>query len=606
MVIGGVGLSLGISVSNMLDQALHTEDNCQQFYRCAHELMALANTDEPDTSAAFFEQNLQKVQDHFDQTLKVERNLDSQYGKDQSSQVVFNTIADLWTLCRNDLILLHQAPNEDSVKQPLFDKLLEHEATLEQNLGPLITLQKQKLDDFKRLAHQRVMLNFWILGGLVAAAILAGGFYFWVVTRTIFKPIRALTKSVQHMQEGNLQTYVPVNRQDELGELTQAFNVMSTRLLASRENDREALERTQKATALVIQNLPHGIALLSPSGQVELANRPAETLFGFHPQVQLSQIPGHWVLDLLAQAETRRLPAQAEGYHGALQIFDQGQERFFLPQVIPIQTVDRKLLGFLVMLLDATELRQIDEAKSSLLATVSHEFKTPLTSINLSVGLLSGQKFGPLNPQQSELLTAAQEDINRLQQIIDSLLDLGRLHAGHTQLHLDALSPAKLVANTTSALQRAFQEKSVTLDNQVAEDLPLVQADGLRIEHVLTNLLTNALKFLRPGIAGQITIKACRNERVVRFSVQDNGLGIPPEFLRRVFEKFVRVQHSSTPGVGLGLAIAREIVEAHGGRIEVESTLGSGSTFSFTIPIAAEPEPLHLLELGARPARSQI
>jgi NtrC-family two-component system sensor histidine kinase KinB len=222
--------------------------------------------------------------------------------------------------------------------------------------------------------------------------------------------------------------------------------------------------------------------------------------------------------------------------------------------------------------------------KSGLLSVVSHELKTPLTSIRMASHLLLEERVGPLNNKQTELLMAARDDADRLQKIIEDLLDMGRLESGGVKLDLRPESPEKLVTDAVNPLESSFHDKGVHLEIDVPADAPMVLADAQRIEHVFTNLLTNALKFTNPG--GRVRVFIEPEETVVRFVVEDTGIGIPQEHLGRVFERFFRVPRNQPPGAGLGLAIAKEIVEVHGGSMAVRSTEGEGSRFSFALPCA--------------------
>jgi two-component system, NtrC family, sensor histidine kinase KinB len=230
-----------------------------------------------------------------------------------------------------------------------------------------------------------------------------------------------------------------------------------------------------------------------------------------------------------------------------------------------------------------TNLRRLDEMKSGLLSVVSHELKTPLTSIRMAVHLLLEERIGSINSKQTELLIAARDDSDRLETIIEDLLDMGRLESGKVKLDLQSEPVQRVVSDAVEPLEAAFHDRGITLDVEVPADIPAVLVDPIRIDHVLSNLLTNALKFTHPG--GRVRVFAqADNGAAVRFSVEDTGVGIPQEYLIRVFDRFFRVPRENQPaGAGLGLAIAKEIVEAHGGHIAVQSREGRGSRFTFTL-----------------------
>jgi signal transduction histidine kinase len=223
-----------------------------------------------------------------------------------------------------------------------------------------------------------------------------------------------------------------------------------------------------------------------------------------------------------------------------------------------------------------------------MISTVSHELKTPLTSLQMVVHLLLEEAVGPLTSKQTELLLAARQDSDRLLGMINDLLDLTRIEQGRVALDQQPVDAAELVHDAQERFRAHAEDAGVLLTSQLSPHIPIVLVDRERIEHVFDNLITNALRHTDRG--GRITLNAVPEEGLVRFSVQDTGEGIPPEFVPRIFDKFFRTPGTKRAGgAGLGLAIVREIVTAHGGQIDVRSTMGKGTTFTFTLPLAPRP-----------------
>jgi signal transduction histidine kinase len=431
----------------------------------------------------------------------------------------------------------------------------------------------------------------WMIALSGIAAVLATLFTV-LVGRSILQPVRALTRSAREIEQGNLDLVVQVKSRDELYQLAEAFNSMAATLRGFRRTDRAKLIRTQRTTQLAVNSLPDAIAIVNPEGTIELANDTAQKLFNLSPGKSVGDIREHRLGEIYKEVAIEQKPWQPKGYDAAIEVYDQGgQLRYFLPQAMPIvDGPDKHLIGVTLVLGDVTNLRKLDEMKSGLLSVVSHELKTPLTSIRMASHLLLEERVGPLNNKQSELLMAARDDAARLQTIIEGLLDLGRLQSGGVKLDLHSQSPEKLIHQATSPLQASFHDRGIHLDIEVPSETPSVLVDATRIDHVFSNLLTNALKFTNPG--GRVRVATETEEDVVRFVVEDNGVGIPAEHLGRVFERFFRVPQPNQPsGAGLGLAIAKEIVEAHGGSIGVRSKAGEGSRFSFTLQRADRQAP---------------
>jgi signal transduction histidine kinase len=237
-----------------------------------------------------------------------------------------------------------------------------------------------------------------------------------------------------------------------------------------------------------------------------------------------------------------------------------------------------------VVLHDVTKFRLVDQLKSDMVATVSHELKTPLTSVQMAIHLLLEEAVGPLEPKQVELLLAARQDAERLLSMVSDLLDLTRIEQGKVQLDLHPVAASDLVNDAVLHFEARARDADIALSGRAAPGLPPVLVDRGRIEHVFDNLLSNALAYA--GRGGSIRVSAEADGASVRFEVEDTGVGIAPEYLPKLFERFYRAPGSKSGGAGLGLSIAREIVEGHGGRIEARSEPGRGTTFIVRLPSA--------------------
>ena len=234
-------------------------------------------------------------------------------------------------------------------------------------------------------------------------------------------------------------------------------------------------------------------------------------------------------------------------------------------------------------------LSQLDRMKDTFLSMITHELRTPMTAmIGLAENLEAGV-YGPLNKPQTENLRKIIESGGRLRQLVNDLLDLSKMESGMMRLQREPLDPRTLVEAVIYQLESLAEASGVKLVNRVGYELPEVDCDGQRIEQVLTNLISNALKFTPPE--GSITITAATQEQFVVFTVADTGCGIPAESQAHIFDKFIQLhpnRDDRTKGTGLGLAIVRHLVELHGGTVRVESNVGVGSRFSFSLPISPQ------------------
>ncbi|MGC8874439.1 MAG: response regulator, partial [Chloroflexia bacterium] len=339
-------------------------------------------------------------------------------------------------------------------------------------------------------------------------------------------------------------------------------------------------EEASKVRA-ILQSITDGVLVVDREGKILLVNPAVETMLGMPREA------------LEGQA-TRDLP----GLFLSGGVFAQPNQRVQLMDrdlaiySAPVVTDAGEALGTVFVLRDITREVQADRAKSEFISTVSHELRTPLTAIKGYVDLLLLGSVGDLSPMQRNFLEVVRSNANRLVELINDLLDISRIETGRITLNREPVSLYELVEEVVESARTEIERKQLRLEIDVPTDLPLVQADRRRILQVLGNLVSNAYKYTPEG--GRITIAARCVDDVLQVDVSDTGVGISPEDQQRLFTRFFRADNpmrDEVGGTGLGLAISKSFVEMHGGRIWVQSELNVGSTFSFTLPLAAEPQP---------------
>jgi NtrC-family two-component system sensor histidine kinase KinB len=239
------------------------------------------------------------------------------------------------------------------------------------------------------------------------------------------------------------------------------------------------------------------------------------------------------------------------------------------------------VLGVVLLLQDVTRFKELESLKSEFVMTASHELRTPLTTIAMSVGLLGESAAQRLSERERELLEAAREETARLQALVSDLLDLSKLESGRMEMETVPVPPRLLMEKAEAAFRTQLAAKGIVFSWEAPENLPRAQADPTKITWVLTNLISNAMRYTEPG--GHILLRAKASGEWIYLSVADDGAGIAREYQSRIFDKFVQVKGDTRGASGLGLAICKEIVKAHGGAIWVESAPGKGSTFTFTL-----------------------
>ncbi len=465
-----------------------------------------------------------------------------------------------------------------------FDLLLPTFNQIKDRADDVLNLNQRNMEEMDRRARTAARLSTrWMIVALVGSTLIATSIVVFL-SRSILGPIRSVTNAARAMAGGNLEQVVPVPSRDELGELADAFNVMARRIREFQQAGTARFLRAQKTAQATIDSFPDPVVVVDLTGSVERANPVARRLLGVAP-IEGDTVPWNPPDDIglrLADVLKGHADYKPTGFEHAVTIREGGQERHLLPKVLAIRDEHEGLLGAAVVLADVTRFRLLDQLKSDMVSTVSHELKTPLTSMQMAVHLLLEEIVGPLLPKQVELLLAARQDSDRLLAMVNDLLDLTRIEQGRVRLDLQAVAVADLVSESATRFADQARDAGVTIETEVAPEMHPVLVDKERIAHVFDNLIGNALDHTERG--GHIHISAFAENGLVRFEVRDSGEGIAEEHLARIFDRFYRVPGSrSGHGAGLGLAITREIVVAHGGQIDVASTPGRGATFTFTL-----------------------
>ena len=469
----------------------------------------------------------------------------------------------------------------------LYPLFLDIKQSADQILGLNQDAMVRKSDRVRQIAGR--MNTFMLLSTLAAA--LAGIFTSIMITRRLLRPLSVLSQATRRLGEGDLAVRAQVDGHDEIALLAGEFNTMAEHLEKYRRSSLGELFQAQQTTQAAIDSLPDPVVIFDLEGRLINVNAASEHLLGLTLSPDSRDPLGKMPRELVAALDTAKghvlggkgafIP---RSFEEAVRLPSSEGDRWFLLRAHPLYGDEEGIMGATVLLQDVTRLRRFDELKTDLVSTVAHELRTPLTSLHMAIHLCLDETAGELNEKQADLLYAAREDCQRLQTMVDDLLDLSRIQSGRVEMKRQPVSVRSLLEGTLNLHQAVAAESGINLaiDPQSILD-EQVNADPERIGLVLTNLITNAIRHTIPG--GAITLRSRRQEgRMRRFEVRDTGEGIAPEYHARVFDKFFRVPDSRTSGVGLGLSICREVVEAHDGEIGVDSEFGRGSTFWFTLP----------------------
>lgn len=421
------------------------------------------------------------------------------------------------------------------------------------------------------------------------AAFLVGLFASGAVTTRLLRPLGVLTLAVRRIAQGDLHVRADVGVRDEIGQLAREFNTMVARLDEYRRSSLGELLQAQQAAQAAIDSLPDPVVVLAADGAVLNVNSSAEAILKPAPGTDpFAAAPP----DLRAVLERVRAHVVSgrgaylpKGYEEAVAVPGPDMARHLLPRATPLYSEEGGIQGATIVLQDVTRLMRFDELKNDVVATVAHEFRTPLTSLRMAVHLCIEGAAGPITEKQADLLQAARADCERLQAIVDDLLDLSRIQSGRVVVSPVPIPAKTLVDAATAEQAKAAEAARVDLVGTVVEPVLPVHADPERVSLVLSNLIQNAIRYSPAGAT--VELRAEPDGHRVRFTVTDHGPGIPADQRQRIFEKFVRLPGAKGQGLGLGLYISREIVLAHGGDLGVADAPGGGSRFWFTLPVVS-------------------
>lgn len=465
--------------------------------------------------------------------------------------------------------------------EPLFD-------AVRADCDRLLTINQEVMRRKSAEAATIARRNVLTATLLALALTLAGIVVAYVSSTAILRPITALTHATTALAADDPAVVVPVERNDEIGRLAVAFNQMAGRLREVRASDTGALLVARQLAEAAIDSLYDPVVVTDAAGTITRFNAAAEALFGREQDARgrrLAEVAnGAGVAAAVDEVLRSQRSVAREGAAATLTLDVHGAERRFRVRSTPMCDQQGSLLGAVLLLEDVTHLHQIDRLKSEFVAAASHELRTPLTSLQMGVHLML-EDTSNLTDRQQEILYLCRDEGERLARLSRDLLDLSRIEAGETPPRLASVSAAALVRGAVQPLQLQVEAKGITLAIEVSPDLGHVMADRGQIERVLVNLVTNAAHATASG--GRITATGERRDGQVAILVTDTGSGIPAEHLRRIFAPFTQIPGVALGGAGLGLAISRRIIEAHGGQMTVHSTLGEGSVFTFTLPATA-------------------
>jgi len=476
--------------------------------------------------------------------------------------------------------LLKENKNNEKLKSKIRQDIFE---IMKLNM----TAIKQKSDIAK---HTAETANLWIaitgtLCFLIAFNLLVN------LPNNIADPIKELTGSIKEIANKNYSERVHFMNHNEFGDLAKSFNTMAQKLEEYHNSNLYKLLFEKKRLDTLINNMHDPIIGMDNDGFILFVNDEALKIIGMKSEDVVGKTAADLALknDLMKSliAKTLEIESNVSNKKSLpMKIFADGKESYFEKENVNISiqptgeehSID---IGDVIILRNITPFKELDFAKTNFIATISHELKTPISSIKFSLKLLEKEQTGILNEDQLHLIESINDDSERLLKITGELLELSQVETGNIQLNIDKSNPYEIVRYAIEAIKTQAEQKQIELFIDADDNLSNIKADTEKTAWVLINFLTNAIRY--SSEKSEIKVKLKSNNAQISFAVVDTGKGIDKRYLSKVFDKYFQIPGSHKTGTGLGLAISKEFIEAQGGTIGVESELGLGSTFYFNL-----------------------
>lgn len=483
-------------------------------------------------------------------------------------------------------------PSRAARAEGYFRELLPRFTGVKEAVARVSRMNQRNMEEADRRARAMARRSALATVGLGALALALALWLAWRLPKALVRPLDRLADAARAVGGGDLDVVVASAGVAELDPLTEAFQKMVAQLRAYRQSSLGELLAARDLANATVRCLLDPVVVLGGDGDVLLTNEVAERTF----RVRVGSASELRAAEVSLPAEFVRVRDEvlATGRPVAPRSFSEAMrwgERYFLVRAAPLYAEPGEGARVIVVAQDVTRLRRIDDLKSDMVATVSHEFKTPLTSLRMATHLLLEPAAGPLTDAQREIVTTARDDTERLRALVDELLDLVRIETEAGELRLASVDPRRLLYAAAEAHRTIARDKGVALEIEDGPALPRAEVDPEKLGIVLANLVSNAVRHTPAG--GRVSLGAVCDGATLRITIRDTGEGVASEELARLFERDARAArsvHPRAPGRhGLGLTIAQEIVLQHGGELVARSDLGRGSVFTVALPLSAGP-----------------
>jgi PAS domain S-box-containing protein len=457
------------------------------------------------------------------------------------------------------------------------------------NLKQLSNINEKSMFNSKDLATKNAQHSMYLVLSLSIFAIIGGYLISRFSINRFLMPISSLTRTMKLIRAGDLNQQANIISNDEIGELALEFNNMTRRLQQFEQSTLGQLMVEKNKSLAIVRSISDPLIVLDNDYRIMRLNLACEKMFNVSEESLINKhflegIRNGEIFDFISET----FKSKEETGQKIILVKVNHEDYYFNVIVATVKDNDASLSGIIVVFQNVTNLKELEKIRTDFIATISHEFKTPLTSIMMGTDILLDEGMGLLNEDQKQFIKAIQEDSESLSKLVSDLLELTRIESGRAIFKFKQYSIVKIINCAIKPFFQIAAHNDISLNFQHEGDLSPVIADFEKITWVLNNLISNALKYSAAG--DKIYISAIEKDDKIYVSVKDTGKGIPEEYIDKIFEKFVQVTDGDfeVRGTGLGLAVVKEIIEAHHGTIWCESKLDVGSNFTFTLSVAGK------------------
>ncbi len=559
-----------ISASNNMLQALDAEDK---------SILEYSQSEKKPAVDLFYNEN-----DKFYKWFNIEKNNITENGEKEIVQKINSDYIDFVKVFSQ--FQDYQSNHNGSENIAYYNNIVTLKASrVKNNLNKLTNINEKAMFSGKNQAKVDAEISLYLILIMSGVAAIFGLIVSMIRTNKSLKPIYLLTETIKSVKEGELYKQCPVVNDDEIGMLAREFNSMTKRIHEFEESTTGKLLSEKNKSVAIVKSISDPLIVLDENYKILLLNKSCENLFQLTEENTINRqflevIKNvelyDYIFNVISNNVIEEKIISIKGNHDIY---------YFNITVTVVKNNEEKIKSIVVLLKNMTEFKKLENIRADFIATVSHELKTPLTSIMMGVGLMFEKKMGLLNEKQSSTLNTINEEVEKLSDLVSNLLKLSTIQSDRALFDIRPCSLIGITENCINNYNEQSENNDIKLYDEIDESLPRVYADSEKITWVLNNLVSNALKYTNAG--DEIIIDAKVKNNMMNVYVKDTGVGIPDEYRKKIFEKFVKIKGNDNEliSMGLGLYIAKEIVEAHGGTIWCESTVDEGSKFTFTLPI---------------------